>query len=69
VTTERDMANDTDDSSTRRALRRCTELGPRVLKRNVSMDGEFAGPTKMRVDTAEKALKTWLGCRPRLRPN
>ncbi|HEY1581614.1 MAG TPA: amidohydrolase family protein, partial [Chthoniobacterales bacterium] len=59
VTSARDMANDTDNF-----LRRVArfddgrELGPRVLKAGViDGTGPFAGPTKMRVDTAEEAIK------------
>ena len=59
VTSARDMANDTDTF-----LQRVTrfdngsELGPRVLKAGIiDGTGEFAGPTKMRVDTAEQAIQ------------
>ena len=59
VTSSRDMANDTDSF-----LERVTrfddgrELGPRVLKAGIiDGTGELAGPTKMRVDTAEQAIK------------
>ena len=59
VTSARDMANDTDEF-----LRRVerfdagTELGPRVFKAGIiDGTGEFAGPTKMRVDSAAEALK------------
>ena len=35
-----------------------SELGPRVLKAGIiDGTGEFAGPTKMRVDTAEQAIQ------------
>ena len=59
VTSARDMANDTD-SFLQRVTRfdNGTELGPRVLKAGIiDGTGEFAGPTKMRVDTAEQATK------------
>ena len=59
VTSSRDMANDTDSF-----LERVTrfddgrELGPRVLKAGIiDGTGELAGPTKMRVDTAEQAIQ------------
>jgi Amidohydrolase family len=59
VTSARDMANDTDTF-----LQRVTrfdngsELGPCVLKAGIiDGTGEFAGPTKMRVDTAEQAIQ------------
>jgi hypothetical protein len=59
VTSARDMANDTDTF-----LQRVTrfdngsELGPRVLKAGIiDGTGEFAGPTKMRVDTGEQAIQ------------
>jgi hypothetical protein len=59
VTSARDMANDTDSF-----LQRLTrfdngrELGPRVLKAGIiDGTGEFAGPTKMRVDTAKQAIE------------
>jgi hypothetical protein len=58
VTSSRDMANDTD-SFLKRVARfdDGTELGPRVLKAGIiDGTGEFAGPTKMRVDTAEQAI-------------
>jgi Amidohydrolase family len=49
VTSARDMANDTDTF---------LQLGPRVLKAGIiDGTGEFAGPTKMRVDTAEQAIQ------------
>jgi imidazolonepropionase-like amidohydrolase len=59
VTSARDMANDTDAFLKRvERFDAGTELGPRVLKAGIiDGTGEFAGPTKMRVDTAEEALK------------
>src|SRR5215471_4881925 len=59
VTSARDMANDTDTFLKRVArFDNGTELGPRVLKAGIiDGTGEFAGPTKMRVDTAEQAVK------------
>jgi imidazolonepropionase-like amidohydrolase len=59
VTSARDMANDTDSFLQRVArFDKGTELGPRVLKAGIiDGTGEFAGPTKMRVDTAEQAIK------------
>ena len=58
ITSARDMANDTD-----KFLERVgrfddgSELGPRVLKAGIiDGTGEFAGPTKMRVDTPEQAV-------------
>ena len=59
VTSSRDMANDTDGFLKRVArFDDGTELGPRVLKAGIiDGTGEFAGPTKMRVDTADEALK------------
>ncbi len=59
VTGARDMANDTD-SFLKRVARfdDGTELGPRVLKAGIiDGTGEFAGPTKMRVDTAAQAIE------------
>jgi imidazolonepropionase-like amidohydrolase len=59
VTSSRDMANDTD-SFLKRVERfdAGTEIGPRVLKAGIiDGTGELAGPTKMRVDTAEEAIK------------
>jgi Amidohydrolase family len=65
VTSSRDMANDTDTFLERVArFDKGTELGPRVLKAGIiDGTGEFAGPTKMRVDTAEQAVKDvdWYG--------
>ena len=59
VTSARDMANDTDGFLLRVArFDDGSELGPRVFKAGIiDGTGEFAGPTKMRVDTAEEALK------------
>jgi imidazolonepropionase-like amidohydrolase len=59
VTSARDMANDTDTFLKRVArFDDGTELGPRVLKAGIiDGTGEFAGPTKMRVDTAEQAIQ------------
>ncbi|HEX4665196.1 MAG TPA: hypothetical protein VH207_01245, partial [Chthoniobacterales bacterium] len=59
VTSARDMANDTDTFLARVARYDAgTELGPRVLKAGIiDGTGEFAGPTKMRADTAAEAIK------------
>ena len=59
VTSARDMANDTDEFLQRVArFDNGTELGPRVLKAGIiDGTGEFAGPTKMRVDTSEEATQ------------
>jgi imidazolonepropionase-like amidohydrolase len=59
VTSARDMANDTDNFLKRVArFDEGSELGPRVLKAGIiDGTGEFAGPTKMRVDTAEQAIQ------------
>src|SRR5436190_4374715 len=59
VTSARDMANDTDNFFKRVArFDDGSELGPRVLKAGIiDGTGEFAGPTKMRVDTAEQAIQ------------
>ena len=59
VTSARDMANDTDAFLERVArFDDGTELGPRVLRAGIiDGTGEFAGPTKMRVDTAEQAIQ------------
>ena len=59
VTSARDMANDTDAFLKRVArFDNGTELGPRVLKAGIiDGTGEFAAPTKMRVDTAEQAVQ------------
>jgi len=59
VTSARDMANDTDTFLQRVArFDNGNELGPRVLKAGIiDGTGEFAGPTKMRVDTAGQATQ------------
>src|SRR5690349_14547166 len=59
VTSSRDMANDTDGFLKRVArFDDGSEIGPRVLKAGIiDGTGELAGPTKMRADTAEEALK------------
>jgi hypothetical protein len=59
VTSARDMANDTDSFLQRVArFDDGSELGPRVMRAGIiDGTGEFAGPTKMRVDTAEQAIK------------
>ena len=59
VTSARDMANDTDTFLKRvERFDKGTELGPFVLKAGIiDGTGEFAGPTKMRVDTAEQAIQ------------
>ncbi len=59
VTSARDMANDTEGFLKRVArFDEGSELGPRVLKAGIiDGTGQFAGPTKMRVDTAEEAIK------------
>jgi imidazolonepropionase-like amidohydrolase len=59
VTSARDMANDTDSFLQRVArFDEGSELGPRVLKAGIiDGTGELAGPTKMRVDTVEEAIK------------
>lgn len=59
VTSARDMANDTDGFLKRVArFDDGSEIGPRVLKAGIiDGTGEFAGPTKMRVDSAEDAIK------------
>ena len=59
VTSARDMANDTDTFLKRVArFDNGTELGPRVLKAGIiDGTGEFAGPTKMRVDTGAQATQ------------
>jgi len=59
VTSARDMANDTDTFLQRVArFDNGSELGPRVLKAGIiDGTGEFAGPTKMRVDTGEQAIQ------------
>ena len=59
VTSARDMANDLDSFPKRIArFDEGSELGPRVLKAGIiDGTGELAGPTTMRVDTAEQAIK------------
>ncbi len=59
VTSARDMANDTDSFLQRVArFDDGRELGPRVSKAGIiDGTGEYAGPTKMRVDTAEQAIR------------
>lgn len=59
VTSARDMGNDTDSFLARVArYDDGSELGPRVLKAGIiDGTGEFAGPTKMRVETAGEAIK------------
>jgi imidazolonepropionase-like amidohydrolase len=59
VTSARDMANDTNTFLKRvERFDNGSELGPRVLKAGIiDGTGEFAGPTKMRVDTAEQAIQ------------
>jgi cytosine/adenosine deaminase-related metal-dependent hydrolase len=59
ITSARDMANNTDSFLQRVArFDAGTELGPTVLKAGIiDGTGEFAGPTKMRVDTAEQAIR------------
>jgi imidazolonepropionase-like amidohydrolase len=58
VTSARDMANDTDEFLERVArFDAGTELGPRVWKSGIiDGTGPFAGPTKMRIDTAAQAI-------------
>jgi hypothetical protein len=59
VTSARDLANDLD-SFPQRVVRYDdgSELGPRVIKAGIiDGTGELAGPTTMRADTAELALK------------
>ena len=59
VTSARDMGNDTDTFLERVArYDDGSELGPRVLKAGIiDGTGEFAGPTKMRADSAAEAIK------------
>lgn len=59
VTSARDLANDTDTFLKRVArYDEGSEIGPRVSKAGIiDGTGEFAGPTKMRVDTADQAIK------------
>jgi imidazolonepropionase-like amidohydrolase len=59
VTSARDMANDTD-GFLRRVARfdAGSELGPRVWKAGIiDGTGPFAGPTKMRIDSAAEAIQ------------
>jgi hypothetical protein len=58
VTSARDMANDTDTFLQRvERFDNGRELGPTVLKAGIiDGTGELAGPTKMRVDTADQAI-------------
>ena len=58
VTSARDMANDTDEFLKRVArFDAGTELGPRVWKSGIiDGTGPYAGPTKMRIDTAAQAV-------------
>jgi imidazolonepropionase-like amidohydrolase len=58
VTSARDMANDTDEFLERVArFDAGTELGPRVWKSGIiDGTGPYAGPTRMRIDTAEQAI-------------
>jgi imidazolonepropionase-like amidohydrolase len=59
VTSARDMANDTDEFLQRVArFDAGTELGPRVWKAGIiDGTGPYAGPTKMRIDTAAQAIE------------
>ena len=59
VTSARDMANDLDSFPQRVArYDDGSELGPRVIKAGIiDGTGELAGPTTMRADTAELAIK------------
>jgi imidazolonepropionase-like amidohydrolase len=59
VTSARDMANDTDEFLARVArFDAGTEIGPRVFRAGIiDGTGPLAGPTKMRADTPEEALK------------
>jgi hypothetical protein len=59
ITSARDMANDLDSFPQRVArFDDGSELGPRVLKAGIiDGTGELAGPTTMRVDNAEQAIK------------
>jgi imidazolonepropionase-like amidohydrolase len=58
VTSARDMANDTGEFLERIArFDAGTELGPRVWKSGIiDGTGPYAGPTKMRIDTAAQAV-------------
>src|SRR4030095_12001180 len=59
VTSARDMGNDTDTFLQRIArFDNGSELGPRILKPGIiDGTGDFAGPTKMRADTADQAIQ------------
>jgi len=59
VTSARDMANDTDTFLERVArFDAGTELGPRVWKAGIiDGTGPYAGPTKMRIDSAAEAIR------------
>ena len=59
VTSARDMANDTEDFPARVArFDAGLELGPRVWKAGIiDGTGQFAGPTRMRVDAAAEAIR------------
>jgi imidazolonepropionase-like amidohydrolase len=59
ITSARDMANDTDEFLERvTRFDAGTELGPRVFKAGIiDGTGPLAGPTKMRIDTAEQAVQ------------
>jgi imidazolonepropionase-like amidohydrolase len=59
VTSARDMANDTDEFPKRVArFDAGTEVGPRVWKAGIiDGTGPFAGPTRMRIDTAAQAVE------------
>jgi amidohydrolase family protein len=58
VTSARDMANDTDAFLERVArFDAGSELGPRVWKAGIiDGTGQYAGPTRMRIDTAAQAI-------------
>jgi imidazolonepropionase-like amidohydrolase len=58
VTSARDMGNDTDEFLGRLArFDAGSELGPRVWKSGIiDGTGQYAGPTKMRIDTAAQAV-------------
>ena len=52
------LTTPTFSSNASRASTTAAELGPRVLKAGIiDGTGEFAGPTKMRADTAAEAIK------------